>query len=121
MSQVADVATGFSKLMTEGRFLEAGDRYWAQDVRSVEPADLSPAIPAVVQGMDAVREKLRLWFDASSIEDFKIEGPFVTGDQFVVPMEMIIVDRANGERRPFRETGVYTVKDGKVAEERYFY
>jgi SnoaL-like domain len=119
MSKVAEIATGFRKLMTEGRFVEAGDHYWSQDVRSVEPADLSPAIPAVVEGIDAVREKLHLWFDKSSIEEFKIEGPFVTGEQFVVPMEMVIVNRENGE--PVREIAVCTVTDGKVAEERYFY
>ena len=121
MSDVAEIATGFSKLMAEGRFLEAGELYWAQDVKSVEPADLSPAIPAVVEGIEAVREKARLWFGESSIEDFKIEGPFVSGDQFAVPMEMVVANRKSGERHPFREIAVYTVKDGKVAEERYFY
>ena len=52
MSEVAKIATEFSKLMTEGRFHEAGNRYWSQDVRSIEPADLSPAIPAVVEGIE---------------------------------------------------------------------
>jgi hypothetical protein len=53
-------------------------------------SDLRTGVRRCKQGADAVREKLHLWFDASSIEDFKIEGPFVTGDQFAVPMEMVM-------------------------------
>jgi hypothetical protein len=36
-------------------------------------------------------------------------------------MDMVIVTRASGERRPFKEIGLFTVRDGKIAEERYFY
>jgi len=121
MDQTIDVARGFMAMMAEGRFKEAGESYWAANVASVEPADLPGGIPAIVRGIEATREKARLWFSVSSIADLKMEGPFVNGDQFALLMDMVIVNRTTGERQPFKESALFTVRDGRITEERYFY
>jgi hypothetical protein len=121
MTPTIDMARGFTALMAEGRFEEAGEEYWSSEVASVEMMDLPGGIPAVVRGIDAVREKAKLWFSVSRIEDLKMQGPYMNGDQFALLMDMVIVTRASGERRPFKEIGLFTVRDGKIAEERYFY
>ena len=121
MTPTIDVARGFTALMAEGRFEEAGEKYWASDVTSVETVDLPDGIPAVVRGIEAVREKAKIWFGVSRIEDLKMDGPYVNGDQFTLLMDMVIVTRASGERRPFKEIALFTVRDGKIVEERYFY
>jgi ketosteroid isomerase-like protein len=32
-----------------------------------------------------------------------------------------VTERATGKRTPMQEVGLYTVKDGKITEERFFY
>jgi hypothetical protein len=107
--------------MAEGKFEEAGRTYWAPTVVSIEPEDLPGGIPAIVRGFDAVCEKGKLWFSACGIEELKMEGPYVNGDQFALHMEMLILFRASGERKSFKEIAVFTVSDGKIVEERYLY
>ena len=55
------------------------------------------------------------------IHGVQVEGPYVNGDQFVVRFKMDLTPKATGERRTMDEVGLYTVKDGKIVEERFFY
>lgn len=120
MPNVDDVAHDFTTLLRAGQY-EAASRYWAKDVVSIEPVELKCGIPAIVSGLDAARRKSRAWSNASRVEDLSIDGPFVTGNQFALFLDMIIVNRADGQSSAFTEIAVYTVRDGQIAEERYFY
>ena len=121
MAIIDDVARDFTAMLRLGQFEAAGARFWADDITSIEPADLPDGIEAFVHGIDAARAKSRAWFAASRIEDLSIDGPFITGDQFALFMDMVIVSRASGEGQPFDEIALYTVRNGQITEERYFY
>lgn len=121
MAGVQDVARDFTALLRQGKFEAAGDRYWADAVASVEPADLPTGIPAFVSGIDAAREKARFRFGTGRIDDLGIDGPFVTGDQFALFLDMLITDPASGNAQPFTEIAIFTVRDGRIIEERFFY
>ncbi len=121
MATIDDVARDFTAMLRLGQFEAAGARFWADDITSFEPADLSGGIQAFVGGIDAVRAKSESWFAASRIEDLSIDGPFITGDQFALFMDMAIVDRASGTAQPFTEIALFTVRNGQITEERYFY
>lgn len=121
MMTTTDVANAFTALMAEGKFEEAGRTYWAADVVSIEPEDLPGGIPAIVSGFDAVCEKGKLWFSACGIEQLKMEGPYVNGNQFALHMDMEILFRESGERKHFKEIALFTVSKGRIVEERYLY
>ncbi len=121
MPAINDVARDFTAMLRLGQFAAAGEKYWADDVTSVEPVDLPIGIPAVVSGFEAARNKSRSWLSASRIDDLDIDGPFVTGNQFALFMDMVIVSRANGDSQPFTKIAIFTVRDAKIIEERYFY
>ena len=121
MCTINEVARDFTAMLRLGDFEAAGEKYWADDVKSVEPVDLTGGIPAVVSGIGATRAKSKSWFGASRIDDLSIDGPFVTGNQFALFLDMVIVGRASGEERPFTEIAIFTVRDAKITEERYFY
>lgn len=121
MATIEDVARDFTAMLRLGQFEAAGERFWADDITSLEPADLPRGIPALVSGIDAARAKSRAWFAVSRIEDLGIDGPFVTGDQFALFLDMAIVDRASGTAHPFTEIALYTVRNGQITEERYFH
>lgn len=121
MATIENVARDFTAMLRLGQFEAAGERFWADDITSFEPTDMPRGIPALVSGIDAARAKSRAWFAVSRIEDLSIDGPFVTGDQFALFLDMAIVDRASGTAHPFTEIALYTVRNGQITEERYFH
>lgn len=121
MASIDDVARDFTSMLRLGQFEAAGARYWADAVTSVEPTDLPSGIPAFVFGIEAARDKARLRFGIGCIDDLGIDGPFVTGDQFALFLDMLITDPATGQAQPFTEIAVFTVRDGRIIEERFFY
>ena len=114
MAAIDDVARDFTAMLRLGQFEAAGERYWADGVTSMEPADLSI-------GVTAVHRKARNRFGKGRIEELGIDGPFVTGDQFALFLDMLITDPATGKTQPFAEIAIFTVRDGRIIEERFFY
>lgn len=121
MAAIDDVARDFTAMLRLGQFEAAGERYWADTVTSVEPADLPTGTPALVSGIDAARGKARFRFGKGRIDELGIDGPFVSGDQFALFLDMLITDPASGQTQPFTEIAIFTVRDGRIIEERFFY
>lgn len=121
MSDIHDLACDYLSLIRSGQAVEAAEKYWAVDIVSIEPKDTTEHKPAVVTGFDAAREKLTGWLGHSKMEELCIDGPFITGNRFALFIDMLIERRATGAREPFSEIAIYTVRDGKIIEERYFY
>ena len=121
MASIEDIATGFTDLLRTGQFQAAGNRYWAADVTSIEPDAYTGGIGVAVSGIEATRAKCNARFGSLQIQEIGIDGPFVTGDQFALFLDLVIVDPASGASQPFIEIALYTVRGGQIAEERYFY
>ncbi len=111
------VAEDFTALCKAGQFEEAGDKYWSPDVKSVEAMGDNP----VSDGLAAVKAKSEWWYANHDVHSVGVEGPYVNAEQFALRFDMDITMKANGQRMRMAEIGVYTVKDGKVVEERFFY
>lgn len=116
MASIDDIARDFTAMLRAGQFEAAGNRFWAADVTSVEPKGQS-----TVSGIDAARIKCNARFGAAKIDEIGIDGPFVTGDQFALFLDLVIVDPASGRRQPLTEIALYTVRGGQIAEERHFF
>jgi hypothetical protein len=112
-----EIAHDLVALCKEGKFHEAGEKYWADDVVSVE----AMGDPAEVRGIEAARGKGEWWANNHEVHDSKVEGPYINGDDFSVRFVMDITDKTNGQRRTLDEIALYRLKDGKIAEERFFY
>ena len=121
MASISEVARDFTDMLRQGQFVAARERFWAADIRSIDPHDLPGGISAEVSGMDAARAKNAHWFGTRHIHDLSIDGPFVTGNQFALFLDMMIADLPSGAGEPFTEIAIFTVRDGKISEERYFY
>jgi SnoaL-like domain len=116
MPSIEDIARDFTAMLRAGQFEAAGNRYWAENVTSIEPVER-----ASVSGIEAARIKCHARFGAAKIDEIGIDGPFVTGDQFVLFLDLVIVDPASSTRQPLTEIALYTVRDGRIAEERHFF
>ena len=117
---VTEIAKDLVALCGEGRFAEAGEKYWADDVVSVE-AGAPPGGDPASHGKAAVVAKSEWWANSHETHSAEAHGPYVNGDQFAVRFVMDVTVKDTGARMKMDEIGVYTVKDGKIAEERFFY
>lgn len=88
---------------------------WADDIVSIEP---HAGEGSRIEGREALLAKHAWWEANAEMHGFTTEGPYVHGDQFALRFSMDVT--MNGERIQAVETALYTVRDGKIAEERFF-
>ena len=112
-----EIAKEFTQLCRDGKFEEAGKKYWSDDIVSREPME---GDMAMIKGRAGVEKKGEWWYANHEIHKVEVGGPYVNGDQFVVRFTMDVTPKG-GARMSMDEVGVYTVKDGKVVEERFYF
>jgi ketosteroid isomerase-like protein len=112
------IAEQFTALCKQGKLDEAGERYWADNVVSLEPID---GEMARVKGRDAVKAKSEQWYQAHDIHQVKVSEPQVNGDQFIVHYSIDATEKKSGARQKMEEEALYTVANGKIVEERFFF
>lgn len=114
----AELAKAFTALLEQGDHEGAARKYNADNVVSYEAMD-GPM--AVCKGKEAVKQKGDWWAENHEVHSASAEGPYVNGDQFAVRFKFDVTPKATGERVVMDEVGIYTVKDDKIIEERFFY
>ncbi len=115
-----EIGADLVALCKAGKLDAFGDTYWADDVISVEAAG-PPGADLTARGKAAVKGKGAWWYDNHEVHSTGIEGPYVNGDQFAVRYSIDFTVKQSGQRMQMTEMALYTVKDGKVVEERFFY
>ena len=113
-----EIAAHVVELAQAGNFDAIGETYWADDVVSIEAMD-GPM--QRVEGIEAARGKTAWWNGAHDIHSATGEGSYVNGDQFAVRYKMDVTFKETGQRHQMDEIALYTLRDGKIAEERFFY
>ncbi|MEL6797537.1 MAG: nuclear transport factor 2 family protein [Planctomycetota bacterium] len=110
-----ELAHTFVGLCAQGK-LEEAQRFWSDDIVSIEGF---PGPQQVCRGRAAVLEKQKMWAAGTQMHGITCEGPYVNGDQYSARFSLDCTDR-EGTRATMHEVALYTVKDGKVVEERFF-
>ncbi|CTQ48470.1 nuclear transport factor 2 family protein [Jannaschia donghaensis] len=104
----------------EGREAENLDKLYAEDAVSVEAADMGQG--RETRGRDGIRAK-HDWF-AGMYEQVSGDAsdPMPHGDdRFAVIFDMKMKKRDTGKIEEMRDIGIYTVKDGRIVREEFFY
>jgi len=114
----AELAKAFTDLLKQNDHDGAAAKYNADNIVSYEAME-GPM--AVCEGKEAVKQKGEWFYANHEVHSASAEGPYVNGDQFVVRFTMDITPKATGQRATMDEVGLYTVKDGKIVEERFYY
>lgn len=112
---VEQVAQQFFNAVQEEREADY-QAMWSDDIVSMEPGN-GPMNR--VEGREQLLEKHKWWNENAEMHSFEMSGPYVVGDQFAVNYSMDVT--MMGERSQSSETAIYSVRDGKIAEERFFY
>lgn len=113
-----DVAEEFTALCKVGKLDEAGATFWAENVRSIEAME-GPM--HVAEGIPALMAKGEWWFGAHDIHEIEVHGPMINGNQFALRFVMDVTFKETGVRSKMDEVALYTVANGKITEERFFY
>jgi len=117
MPTTQEIAEDLVALCRQAKFDESGEKYWADAVVSREAM---PGEMAEIGGKEAVRAKGEWWVANHEVHGVVVEGPYVNGDQFVVRFKMDLTPK-DGERTIMDEVGLYTLVDGLIVEEQFFY
>lgn len=123
MNDTMEVGKKIVELCKEGKFEEAVTTLYSDDIVSIEPQG-GGGMPARMEGLEAIKKKGEWWVSNHEIHSSQVEGPWPHGDRFIVRFKFEVTPKAGpmaGNRITMDETGLYTVKDGKVAQEEFFY
>ncbi len=123
MSSALEVGKKLVELCRKGKESEAVSTLYSPKIVSIEP-QAGPAGPARQEGIAAIKAKGEWWEKNNTVNKREIEGPWPHGDRFIVRFKYDVTVKAGpmaGQRMNMDETGLYTVKDGKIVQEEFFY
>lgn len=123
MSDALAVGKKLVELCKEGKFTDAMNACYGDEIVSVEPFAMGGQSP-VSDGIEAVRKKAEWWEQNNEVHSCEVFGPFPHGDRFIVRFVIEVTSKAGptaGQRMKLDEAGLYTVKNGKVVHEEFFY
>jgi hypothetical protein len=115
-----DVAKRYVELVKEHKYEECLDELFAKDAVSVE-AGAPPGKDRASRGVEAIHAKGKWWADNHTVHNAEIEGPYPHDDRFAVHFTYDITFKPESKRFTMKEVGLFTVKDGKVTKEEFFY
>lgn len=114
------VADKLVKLCSAGKFDEAVDQLYADDIVSME-AGAPPGGSRETKGLADVKKKGEWWVANHEVHSSTVEGPLVAGAHFAVTFKMDITFKPEKKRFTMEEVAVYKVSDGKIVYEQFFY
>jgi ketosteroid isomerase-like protein len=119
------VAARLCEMCNGGKFHEAMIELYADDARHVEAMEMpGSACKRVMEGKQALVAMSEQWGRTTTVHSASVGKPLVNGDQFLVEMKMDCTSSEGpmaGRRMEMAEWCLYTVKNEKIAEAKFFY
>lgn len=106
--------------MQTGKNHEALNKLFADNIVSVE-AGAPPGMQRETNGLAAVKAKGEWWIANHEIHSASVSGPWPHDNRFVVGFQYEVTNKPSGQRMKLDEVGLYTVMDGKIVREEFFY
>ena len=122
-SSTMEVGKRLVELCRAGKATEAMNTLYSPNIVSIE-AQSMPAMPQRMEGLAAVRGKAEWWEKNHDVHRGDADGPWPHGDRFIVHFNYDVTAKAGpmaGQRMTLDEAALYTVKDGKIVQEEFFY
>jgi hypothetical protein len=117
---IADIAKDLVTLCRQGKFLEAVKKHYGNAIVSVESVS-TPTMPAELKGIEAVTQKNKSWLENHKVHSAEVNGPYVGEHRFAVEYKFDVTPKGSDKRRVMQEVAVYTVQNGKIVHEHFFY
>ena len=124
MNSALDVGTKLVELCRDHQHVKAVETLYAPGAVSIEARAADATMPQRMEGLAAIKGKNEWWLKNHEIHSQEVRGPFPHGDRFIVCFTMDVTPREGpmkGKRMHLDEAALYTVKDGKIVQEEFFY
>lgn len=115
-----EIAKRLVELCQQGKNMEALETLFADDMVSVEAVAM-PEMPQEARGLAAVKGKGEWWVANHEIHSASVTGPWPHGDRFIVGFQYDVTHKPSGNRIKMEEAALYTVRNGKIVREEFFY
>ena len=122
MSEAQRIGLRFMELVKEGKDTEIVKTMYSEDAVSIE-ASSTGDMPTECKGIEAILKKHDWWFKNMEFIGGDVKGPFPNreGTRFAVYFSMKIKDKNTGDVTNGEEVGLFTVENGKIIREEFFY
>lgn len=92
------------------------------DAVSVESVPMPGSDNPKSEGLEAIKAKHDWWYSVYEVNSSDADGPYYHGDDhFSIIFEIDTTNKETGERSTMQDIGVYTVADGKIIREEFYY
>ena len=115
-----EIAKRYVELCKEGKNAVCLDELYAADAVSVEAAAM-PGMGRTSKGLDALRAKSKAWSENHVVHSAEVTGPYPHDDRFAVRFAFEVTNKPSGKRMAMDEVGLFTVENGKITREEFFY
>jgi hypothetical protein len=115
-----ELGTKLVELCKAGNNHQALETLYSPDVVSVE-AGAPPGKDRETRGLAGVIGKSKWWTENHEIHSHSVAGPWPHDDRFIVQFTYDVTFKPASKRFTMAEAALYTVKDGKIVREEFFY
>ncbi len=115
-----DIANELVAGCRENRAKANLDTLYAADAVSVEAADMGQG--RETKGVEGIKAKHEWWESTMDVHEAHVSDPMPHGDdRFAVIFRMKAEEKGSGNVMDMEEVALYTVADGKIVREEFFY
>ncbi|MEM0951279.1 MAG: nuclear transport factor 2 family protein [Cyanobacteria bacterium P01_H01_bin.74] len=118
---IKPVVDGFMEKLNTNDFMGAIRAFYDDTIESVEPGTGSPEMPKIQKGIEAIIQKNEWWMENHEIHQLWISEPMIGSTQFAICYRIDVTFKPTGTRTTSEEVAVYTVENGKIIKEMFFY
>jgi len=115
-----EIADRYVKLCQQGKMDACLDELYAKNAVSVEAVP-PPGGEKTAKGLDAIKAKGKSWGESHIVHKAEVNGPFPNENRFAVRFVFDITDKPTGKRSTMDEVGLFTIENGKITREEFFY
>lgn len=115
-----EIGKRYVALCQSGKMEVCLDELYAKDAVSVEAA-ASPGMEKTAKGLDAIRTKGKEWGKNNVVHSAEVSGPYPNENRFAVRFAFDVTNKPTGKRMMMDEVGLFTVENGKITREEFFY
>ena len=115
-----DIGKEVAALCKQGKNQEAIDRFYSPDIISIEACAM-PGMDRTQKGIQAIKGKNQWWVENHEIHGGTVEGPYPHDGRFALHFKYDVTPKQTGTRITLDELGLFTVQNGKIVKEEFFY
>lgn len=119
-TEISEIGQKYVSLCKQGKFEACLQELFSKDAVSVE-AWAPPGVDRIASGLPAIRAKGEAWVRDHEIHSVEVSGPFPLDQRFAVFFRFDVTNKPSQRRIAMDEVALFTIDDGKIVREEFFY